>query len=433
LFGNIEMAQSTAAANMQQSGDDAGLIESIKRVLVVDDSRVQRRILSSSLKRWGYEVLEADSGHAALEICQREPLDLILSDWMMPGMNGLEFCKAFRQLKRDSYGYFILLTSKSEKDEVAHGLDVGADDFLTKPINASELRARIRAGERIQQMERELTEKNRIVTDALAEIKCLYDTIDRDLIEAKKLQQSLVKERHRDFGAADVSLLLRPCGHVGGDLVGFFPINKTQIGLFSIDVSGHGITSALMTARLAGFLSGSTPDQNLALVQCDDGSYAARSPALVVDQLNRVVLEEMDTEHYFTLLLAHLDLTTGAVVASQAGHPYPAVQRADGTVEFCGQGGLPVGLVPGAEYEDFDITLNVGDRLFIMSDGITECPGQDGDMLDEDGVVDLMKRNATVYGSQFLETLMWDLNAYSGDQEFPDDISAILLEFSGSN
>ena len=92
-----------------------------------------------------------------------------------------------------------------------------------------------------------------------------------------------------------------------------------------------------------------------------------------------------------------------------------------------------MGLVSGAEYEDFDITLNVGDRLLIMSDGITECPGQDGDMLDEDGVVDLMKRNATIYGSQFLETLMWDLNAYSGDQEFPDDISAILLEFSGPN
>lgn len=427
----LKMVQSAARISVQNQ--DAELVSggAIKRVLVVDDSRVQRRILSSSLKRWGYEVLEADSGHAALEICQNEPLDLILSDWMMPGMNGLEFCKEFRKLKRDSYGYFILLTSKSEKDEVAHGLDVGADDFLTKPVNASELRARIRAGERIQQMERELTEKNRTVTDALAEIQCLYDTIDRDLIEAKKLQQSLVKERYRDFGLAEVSLLLRPSGHVGGDLVGFFQISKTQIGLFSIDVSGHGITSALMTARLAGFLSGSTPDQNLALVHSKNGGYSARSPALVAEHLNRIVLGEMDTEHYFTLLLAHLDLKTGSVVATQAGHPHPAIQRADGAVEFCGHGGLPVGLLPDATYEDFNIKLSAGDRLFLMSDGITECPGQNDDMLDEDGVVEMLIRNASIRGTRFLEAVMWDLNDYSGGQEYPDDISAILLEFNG--
>ena len=425
------MAQTGAQMNVQNLIAENVREDVIKRVLVVDDSRVQRRILSSSLKRWGYEVLEADSGVAALEICQREPLDLILSDWMMPGMNGLEFCKQFRKLKRDSYGYFILLTSKSEKDEVAHGLDIGADDFLTKPVNASELRARIRAGERIQQMERELTEKNRTVTSALAEIQCLYDTIDRDLIEAKKLQQSLIKERYRDFGAAEVSLLLRPSGHVGGDLVGFFQISSSQIGLFSIDVSGHGITSALMTARLAGFLSGSTPDQNLALVQCEDGGYSARSPALVAEHLNRIVLGEMDTEHYFTLLLAHLDLDTGTVVATQAGHPHPAIQRADGAVELCGQGGLPVGLLPDATYEDFSITLNPGDRLFLMSDGITECPGENDEMLDEDGVIEMLVRNASIRGTGFLEAVMWYLNDYSGGQDFPDDISAILLEFNG--
>lgn len=426
------MAETVQSFSMRQFEDDLEQKQAIKRVLVVDDSRAQRRILSSSLKRWGYEVLEAESGNTALEICKAEPLDLIISDWMMPGMNGLEFCLAFRELERDSYGYFILLTSKSEKDEVAHGLDVGADDFLTKPVNASELRARIRAGERIQKMERELTEKNRIVSNALAEIQCLYDTIDRDLIEAKKLQQSLVKETYRNLGAAEISLLLRPSGHVGGDLVGFFPINKNQIGLFSIDVSGHGISSAMMTARLAGFLSGGTPEQNLALTHNDNGGYSARSPAKVAEHLNHLVLEEMDTEHYFTLLLAHLDLKTGQVTATQAGHPHPAIQYPDGSVDLCGQGGLPIGLVPDATYDDFQIELSPGDRLFLMSDGITECPGKnENDMLDESGIIELLKRNSAIRGPNFLESLMWDLDAYAGNQEFPDDISAVLLEFNG--
>jgi len=136
--------------------------EIVRKVLVVDDSRLQRRILSAQLRRWGYEVIEASSGDEALSICHHDPPDIVLSDWMMPGMSGLDFCRQFRALDRETYGYFILLTSKSEKGEVARGLDVGADDFLSKPVNGSELRARIHAGERILRMERELTRKNRM-------------------------------------------------------------------------------------------------------------------------------------------------------------------------------------------------------------------------------------------------------------------------------
>ena len=117
----------------------------IQTVLVVDDSRMQRRILCASLRRWGFVVSEAASGTEALQVCREHPPDLVLSDWMMPGMDGLDFCREFRAMPRETYGYFILLTSKSGKEEIANGLDAGADDFLTKPVNASELRARIAA------------------------------------------------------------------------------------------------------------------------------------------------------------------------------------------------------------------------------------------------------------------------------------------------
>ncbi len=403
----------------------------VRTVLVVDDSRVQRRILSAQLSRWGYKVLEARSGLEALEICAQTAIDIVVSDWMMPGMNGLEFCKAFREMEREGYGYFILLTSKTEKGEVAHGLENGADDYLSKPVNGAELRARIRAGERILRMERELKAKNSLVTKALKEIQSLYNMIDRDLIEAKKLQQSLVSDRHKTFGSADISLLLRPSGHVGGDLVGFFPAGENQLGLYAIDVSGHGITSALMTARLAGSLSSSSPDQNLALIQLENGEYAARPPCQVIQDLNEFVLTELDTEHYFTLVLAFLDLETGRIIATQAGHPHPAVQKADGQVEFVGKGGMPVGLIADATYSEFELTLHPGDRLLLMSDGVTECADPDGNLLDEDGLTALMKRNAAVSGEAFLEAMMWDLQAFSGENDFTDDVSAILVEFRG--
>ena len=158
-------------------------IQAARRVLVVDDSRLQRRILLSSLSGWGYELREADSGEAALAVCSDWPPDLVISDWMMPGMDGLSFCKQFRTLERESYGYFLLLTSKNEKVHAAEGLDAGADDFLTKPVNKAELRARLNAGERILDMQEELTAKNRIIRQTLSRLQAAHDVIDRDLIE----------------------------------------------------------------------------------------------------------------------------------------------------------------------------------------------------------------------------------------------------------
>ncbi len=134
-------------------------------------------------------------------------------------MGGLEFCQQFRAMRGDRYGYFILLTCKSEKVEVAQGLDVGADDFLTKPVNATELRARIRAGERVLEMERRADREEPPGQRDAGRDESLC-RIDRDLIEARKLQQSLVRDRFRQFPGPDISLLLRPAGHVGGDLVG---------------------------------------------------------------------------------------------------------------------------------------------------------------------------------------------------------------------
>jgi sigma-B regulation protein RsbU (phosphoserine phosphatase) len=269
-----------------------------RSILVVDDSKLQRKILTSLVARWGFKVREAESGEQALEMCKDDQPDIVLSDWMMPGMNGLELCRSFRSLPNDDYGYFILLTSKGEKDEVAEGLRAGADDFLTKPINADELRARISAGERILDMQGELTKKNCMISETLDELQRVYDSLDKDLIEAKKLQESLIRERHKSFPTAELSLLLRSSGHVGGDLVGFYPAAENHLGLYAIDVSGHGISSALMTARLAGYLSASAPDQNVALERLEGGTYQSLPPSEVIGILNDLVLDEMETEHY---------------------------------------------------------------------------------------------------------------------------------------
>lgn len=403
----------------------------IRRVLVVDDSKLQRKLLIIALRKWGFDVMEAECGEEALVLAAQNRPDLVLSDWMMPGMSGLELCQKFRALDGDEYTYFILLTSKSEKDEVARGLDSGADDFLSKPVDNNELRARISAGERLIEMQRSMVQANRALSETLGELQQLYDNIDSDLKEAKKLQKSLVKERFRALPVGDLSLMLRSSGHVGGDLVGFFDAGRKHVGLYALDVSGHGISSALMTARLAGYLSSAAPDQNVALHKNVLGEFVPRAPDEVVADLNNLVLDEMETEHYFTLLLAFVELETGQMVLSQAGHPNPAIQRVSGEIEIVGTGGFPVGLLSGVSFEKFEITLAKGDRILILSDGVTECPGPDGSMLDEDGLTDLMQDLSANRGPAFLEAMIWRLTEFNGSEDLPDDVSAILFEYQG--
>lgn len=404
----------------------------IRQVLIVDDSRLQRRILSGVLKRWGFEVIEASSGAEAIEICRTCRPDLVISDWVMPGMSGLDLCRIFRDLPGDDYSYFILLTSKSEKDEVAQGLHAGADDFLTKPVNSDELRARIAAGGRILAMQKELSDKNRVIGDTLGRLQDLYDGIDRDLQQARTIQQSLVPELSRHICGSDFSLLLKPCGHIGGDLVGMFSPGPGRAGFYSIDVSGHGITSAMMTARLGGYLSSTYFDNNVAVEKRFDRFYALREPADVARLLNERLTADSGVEEYFTMAYGTIDMRNGRVRLVQAGHPHPMLIRADGTQEYLGRGGAPIGLLPDLDYEQIELQLQPGDRLLLYSDGFTECSLPDGRMLEEDGLSDLVRRlGPDLRGEDYLGDLFWRLTERTGDAEgFDDDVSATLLEFN---
>lgn len=400
-------------------------------VLVVDDSLMQRRLLSKAISKWGYKVIEAGSGQEGLDLCRQYEFAIIVSDWMMPGMTGPQFCAEFRETGGPAYSYFILLTSKNSSVEVAEGLNSGADDFLTKPVGMSELKARMKAGERIVQMQTQLVENNKKLNVALEAIQNFYDGLDRDLKEAQKLQQSLVPERTVNLGGGQISMLLKPAGHIGGDLVGYFPVNETQIGLFSLDVSGHGISSALMTARLAGYLSGRNPTQNVALRRTAKDRYEARDPSDTAARMNELLLRELDTEHYFTLALSIIDLTTGRMKSVQAGHPHPILQRPDAEPRALGSGGLPVGLVPAAEFVTYETQLKQGDRLVLYSDGITECLDATGQMLDEGGLAEMLDDMRDRDPSNMLDDLVERVWHFGGDRDFDDDISVLVFDYHG--
>ncbi|PZO64813.1 MAG: fused response regulator/phosphatase [Paracoccus denitrificans] len=394
-----------------------------RRVLVVDDSRTQREILTTQLRQAGYQVTAVADPAQALAVDVADPHDIILSDWMMPIMTGPQFCRAFRSRKRRRYGYFVMLTARNQPHEVAEGLSAGADDFLIKPTTPQELVARLQAGERILRMEEELLNANARLASALSDLRAAQQAMETDLREARKIQQGLVRERHATFGDVALSLLMRPAGHIGGDLVGFRHSADGRIGIYAVDVAGHGITAALLAARLSSYLSGGD-----LLVP---GTHDLLPPAQVAAALNHLMLTEIRTDNYFTLAYAELYPDTGRMLLVQAGHPHPMLQCADGTITAIGNGGLPIGVSDTAVFEEIELTLAPGDRLLIASDGITEAVGPGGAMLGEEGLEAILRTNASLNGPILLESLCWSVSEYGGGRRV-DDNSAVLIERAGT-
>jgi CheY-like chemotaxis protein len=138
------------------------------QVLIAEDDPTSRRLLQSCLERWGYEVAATENGASAWERFQQDEFPIVITDWLMPEMDGLELIRRVRCCERPGYAYTILLTAKAQKEDIVEGMEAGADDFLTKPFDRDELRVRLRAGERIIRLEKTLAEQNRVLREAQA-------------------------------------------------------------------------------------------------------------------------------------------------------------------------------------------------------------------------------------------------------------------------
>jgi diguanylate cyclase (GGDEF)-like protein len=169
------------------------------KILIADDEALSRRLLEKTLERAGYEVIAVENGKLAFEeLCKPEGPRLALLDWVMPELDGPGVCRAVRVRSEQTYVYMVLLTSKGTKEETVLGLESGADDYLTKPFNAEELRARLRVGERILLLEDRLVEARenmrfRATHDQLTSLLnrgAVMDLLTRELHRSHREQKS---------------------------------------------------------------------------------------------------------------------------------------------------------------------------------------------------------------------------------------------------
>lgn len=400
-------------------------------VLVADDSKSQRTTLSFFLRKLGHNVCCASDGVEALDIINSEPVDLIISDWMMPNMTGPELCAEVRKQENRPYVYFILLTSKADTSAVSSGLASGADDYLSKPVINEELAARIGCGIRILELYGQLTEQNEKVERAYGELQVLHEAIDKDLQAAAKLQQSFIPEPTWQQPGVSIASHYLPAHHIGGDLIGHFVSGEDTLVAYSIDVSGHGISSALLCVQIAKMFDPFDPERNICFEPAENGEWHLKQPHEIAEQLNEIHQAGPDCDLYFTMTLTIVNLKTGKVDMCQCGHPAALVARRDGTVDFAGEGGCPIGLIPVADYETVSFQVYPGDRIFLYSDGVSECENADGDQFEDDRLCAFFQSNGKTAPEHIVEDLMGQLGDYRGDVPFNDDVSAILLEMTG--
>jgi len=144
------------------------------RILIAEDDRVSRRLLEARLLKDGHEVVLAEDGAQAWEALQKDPSILLaILDWNMPGLTGPEICRSVRQIQTDQPPYLILLTSRDTREDIVSGLQAGANDYVTKPFDFDELRARVQVGERVIQLQKSVADHVKELENALANVKML--------------------------------------------------------------------------------------------------------------------------------------------------------------------------------------------------------------------------------------------------------------------
>jgi len=394
------------------------------KILIAEDERVTRRSLARRLQRWGHSVVEAADGAQAWKQFQQERFDIVLTDWDMPEVDGLEVIQHIRGNASGDYTYLIMLTGRSEKSDLVAGMEAGADDFLTKPFDANELRVRLNAGQRIIELERELAAQNLSLSEANARMK-------RDLDAAAAIQRDLLPRNIPESTGAHFAWHFEPCDELGGDILNVLPLDDRYTAFYLLDVSGHGVPAALLSVTLSRVLGSADSAPSLLLTSDGVASNAVvTSPREVARELNRRFPMSAQQNMYFTLIYAVFDNRELIMRYVVAGHPPPLLAR-DGAAPTPLEGrGFAIGFFEDADFDEHAIELQPGDRLYFYSDGITEARNADDAMLETDGMIRLIEQSRTRPLDENVAVCVEDLRRWCASVPLGDDVSLLALEVS---
>ncbi len=393
------------------------------RVLVAEDDLTIRTWLKVKLQKWGYDIDLAADGVQAYDLYQEYKHSLVLVDWIMPRMDGIELIRKIREDSSIGKTYIIIITAKQTGDDLISGVEAGADDYIIKPVESDELHARIIAAERILSLELELQKRNESLEYANMQMK-------QDMAVAARIQQSFLPHEVPQFEKVAFEWGLLPCDELAGDALNVIQLDDTHVGFYLLDVSGHGVAAALLAMTLIHTLSADKP--NSVLFQSTgeiDKSYQICPPSELASRLNNQFPMDDIIGQYFTFVYGILDMLTMRVNYTSAGHPGPVVIPAQGEARSYPSTGMPVGFIPNSLYEEKEIQMVSGDRLFFFSDGIPESTNKYDEQFGNERLMRILQQNhAKMTLREVIDNLAVSALKWNGLSPMTDDVSIVGLE-----
>jgi sigma-B regulation protein RsbU (phosphoserine phosphatase) len=372
------------------------------RILIVDDARANIDILVQAL-RDEYKLSVAVDGAGALRAIEKTPPDLVLLDIVMPALDGYEVCRQLRAQEQTRELPVMFLSSLEDVKDKTHGFEVGGNDYLTKPFEVLEVKARVRS-----------------LLKAKAYADAVREAMARDLRIAREIQMGILPA---DLAGAtkgsglDVHAAIEPAKEVGGDLYEVLRVSDDRVVVALGDVSGKGIPAALFMAVVVTVLR--TLARQIA------------APDEILRRLNDELAEQNPRGMFVTLQCLVFDLARQSVSCAGAGHHRLAVLSADRPPRLaCPSTGRPAGLMPLNPIEQETLPLRPGDALVLFSDGVSEALSIDDDFYGEERLLAALDATAGASAEEIVRRVLADVRSFTAGAKQSDDITVLAVRYA---
>lgn len=391
-------------------------------VLIVDDDFLALESLRVLFTlETEYNLICVNHPHRALEEFARQPLDVVISDYLMPQMNGLELLRELRRLQPESTR--ILLTGFADKENVIRAVnEVGLYQYLEKPWDNDALLLSVRNAIRERSLRVQVASKVRELDDLLREHKLLtqrHSDLEREIEMASRVQRSLLPSHPLAVPGIRVDTVYRPCRTLGGDFYDFSQ-DGARAGILVADVSGHGAQAALTSMLLkAGF---------------HEAFARTTAPDEILARMNDMLHRFLPSAMYVAATVLLFDSPT-SIRAANGGLPYPfVVRKAKRRVDQAPLQGFPLGLFPDAGPQPWDvhsIALDAGDVLLIASDGLGEIRNAAGEYFQDGFLITRLAEWTASSQGRLADTILEQALGFAGGAAPADDITLVAIANSG--
>lgn len=393
-----------------------------EQLLLVDDNPSNLQILIATLKDCGYKLLVAKDGESALAIARKAHPELILLDIMMPGIDGYEVCRQLKADPKTAKIAVIFLSALDETSDKVKGFATGAVDYIAKPFQPEEVLARVDTHLKIRRLEQDLSFRNR-------ELEAANLHLRRDFEAATRVQRALLPSELPQVDHISIAWEYRPSDALAGDALNAYKINDRYLSFYVIDASGHGVSAALLSVMVTRSLMPQADRSSLVTeIDAATGDCSVVGPAEVARRLNTMYQMQDNGMLYFTLLYCILDIETNRVQYVSAGHPGPIRIGSAGEIAILDAPDVPVGILEQSEYQESEIQLYPGDRLYLHSDGLNEEHDSQGEELGRERLCQVIKNGYAQSLETSVEKLVQTGIDWRGDENFRDDVSILALE-----